>query len=101
MTNIKQNLYLPIFNALLISSLTALTACGGSGSSGNDISSVVSDSDGSDSSVSEPADGVDSGEDVTGGNASDSYADVDIDPNDGDGAEPFTGGTRAITDSVI
>ncbi len=101
MTNIKQNLYLPIFNALLISSLTALTACGGSGSSGNDISSVVSDSDGSDSSVSEPADGADSGEDVTGGNASDSYADVDIDPNDGDGAEPFTGGTRAITDSVI
>lgn len=101
MTNIKQNLYLPIFNALLISSLTALTACGGSGSSGNDISSVVSDSDGSDSSVSEPADGVDSGEDVTGGNASDSYVDVDIDPNDGDGAEPFTGGTRAITDSVI
>ena len=46
MTNIKQNLYLPIFNALLISSLTALTACGGSGSGGNDISSVVSDSDG-------------------------------------------------------
>ena len=100
MTNIKQNLYLPIFNALLISSLTALTACGGSdgnGSSG-DLGSVVSDTD---SGVSEPAEDIDSGEDVTGDNGSDNYAEMGIDSSDGDGTEAFAGSTRAITDSVI
>ena len=64
MKKITQNLYYPILNALLISSLTTLTACGGSGGDDNNHTIINGNGDqGSD--VTSPVDG---GNDNNGGN---------------------------------
>ena len=57
MKKITQNLYLPILNALLISSLTTLTACGSGGGDGNNSS--VTDNGDPDSGVTSPINGDD------------------------------------------
>ncbi|WP_405329492.1 hypothetical protein, partial [Ruminobacter sp.] len=57
MKKITQNLYLPILNALLISSLSTLTACGSGGGDGNNSS--VTDNGDSDSGVISPINGDD------------------------------------------
>ena len=64
MKKITQNLYYPILNALLISSLTTLTACGGSGGDDNNHT-IIDDNGDQGSDVTSPVDG---GNDNNGGN---------------------------------